>query len=72
MALTLPRVLRQPLQILKALLFNPKYFWHLASLVIIGDVLLTGLIINYVPCQFQYIMLAQSYALTLSAFRYGN
>ncbi|KJA27515.1 hypothetical protein HYPSUDRAFT_131393 [Hypholoma sublateritium FD-334 SS-4] len=49
MTFTPPRVLRQPLQIPKALLFNPKYFWHLASLVIIGDVLLTGLIINYVP-----------------------
>ncbi|KAF9477348.1 glycosyltransferase family 58 protein [Pholiota conissans] len=36
-------------KVLKALLFDSNYFWHLASLVLVGDTLLTGLIIRYVP-----------------------
>jgi hypothetical protein len=36
----------------KALLFDPKYFGHLAGLVILGDVVLTQLIIRFVPCLF--------------------
>ncbi|KAF8955451.1 glycosyltransferase family 58 protein [Flammula alnicola] len=37
------------LRVPQALLLNPKYFWHLAILVLIGDALLTELIIRYVP-----------------------
>lgn len=51
MAFSLASELQKPLQVLRALLFRPKYFWHLAALVIVGDVLLTGLIVNYVSCQ---------------------
>ncbi|KAF8911176.1 dolichyl-P-Man:Man(5)GlcNAc(2)-PP-dolichyl mannosyltransferase [Gymnopilus junonius] len=41
----LQRCLRVP----HSLLFDPKYFWYLATLVIIGDALFTGLIIRFVP-----------------------
>jgi alpha-1,3-mannosyltransferase len=34
----------------KRLLFDPKFFWILASLVVIADVALTQLIIRFVPC----------------------
>ncbi|KDR81851.1 hypothetical protein GALMADRAFT_264132 [Galerina marginata CBS 339.88] len=42
-------ILRRCLHVPQSLLFDPKYFWHLATLVILGDALLTGLIIRYVP-----------------------
>lgn len=45
------RILQQCLYIPQALLTNPKYFWYLAALVIIADALLTGFIIQFVPCQ---------------------
>lgn len=32
-----------------SLLTNPRYFWSLASLVIIGDVILTELVIRFIP-----------------------
>ncbi len=32
------------------LFFNPKYFWTLATLVIVGDVVLTQFIIRFVQC----------------------
>jgi hypothetical protein len=34
----------------KRLLFDPKLFWTLASLVVVADVALTQLIIHFVPC----------------------
>ncbi|KAH9180490.1 mannosyltransferase [Lactarius sanguifluus] len=37
------------LHFLKRLLFDPKLFWTLATLVIVGDVVLTQLIIRFVP-----------------------
>jgi alpha-1,3-mannosyltransferase len=45
------RILQQCLCIPQALLINPKYFWYLAALVILADALLTGFIIQFVPCQ---------------------
>jgi hypothetical protein len=39
------------LHLTQALLFDPRYFWTLASLVILADAFLTGLIIRYVHCQ---------------------
>lgn len=33
-----------------ALLNDPKYFWQLASLLIIGDAVLTQLIIRLISC----------------------
>ncbi|PPQ67648.1 LOW QUALITY PROTEIN: hypothetical protein CVT25_012676 [Psilocybe cyanescens] len=50
MSSSTPSIFSQCLHIPQSLLFNPKYFWHLATLVIVGDALLTGLIIQYVPC----------------------
>jgi hypothetical protein len=38
------------LNLSKRLLFDPKLFWTLASLVVIADVALTQLIIRFVPC----------------------
>ena len=35
---------------LKRLFFDPKLFWTLATLVIVADVVLTQLIIRFVPC----------------------
>ncbi|KXN82615.1 Dol-P-Man:Man(5)GlcNAc(2)-PP-Dol alpha-1,3-mannosyltransferase [Leucoagaricus sp. SymC.cos] len=37
------------LVLVRGLLFDPKYFWILASLVIIGDAVLTELIIKFIP-----------------------
>jgi hypothetical protein len=34
----------------KRLLFDPKLFWTLASLVVVADVALTQLIVHFVPC----------------------
>ncbi|KAF8061602.1 glycosyltransferase family 58 protein [Lyophyllum atratum] len=41
--------LRHPIQLATELLTNPRYFWTLALLVIIGDGVLTDLIIRFVP-----------------------
>jgi hypothetical protein len=38
------------IQLLKRLLFDPKFFWALASLVVVADVALTQLIVHFVPC----------------------
>ena len=38
------------------LLFNATYFWVLACIVIVGDTLLTGLIIKYIPCGLLFIL----------------
>ena len=51
MSSPLLRILQQCLYIPQALLINPKYFWYLAALVIIADALLTGFVIQFVPCQ---------------------
>ena len=41
----------------KSLLTDPAYFWILASLVVLGDAVLTQLIIRFVSCQrlFSYV-----------------
>ncbi len=46
-----PTIIQRCLRIPHALLFDPRYFWALATLVIVGDTLLTVLVIQYVPCQ---------------------
>ena len=38
------------IRFLKRLFFDPKLFWTFATLVIIADVLLTQLIIRFIPC----------------------
>jgi len=38
-----------PLASASLLITNRRYFWHLATLVIIGEILLTQLIIRFVP-----------------------
>lgn len=45
-----PAPLRKYLAVAQDLLFNPKSFWYLAALVVLGDTFLTGIIIRYVPC----------------------
>jgi len=40
-----------PIRAVQALLTQPRYFWLLASLVVIGDATLTQFIIHLVPCQ---------------------
>ncbi|KAF9533522.1 dolichyl-P-Man:Man(5)GlcNAc(2)-PP-dolichyl mannosyltransferase [Crepidotus variabilis] len=42
-------IVQKSWRLCQSLLFDPTYFWPLATLVIIGDALLTGLIIKYVP-----------------------
>jgi alpha-1,3-mannosyltransferase len=44
-------IIQRCLHIARALLFDPTYFWALAGLVILGDAVLTGLIVRYVPCE---------------------
>lgn len=36
--------------LVKRLLTDPQLFWALAGLVILGDVVLTQLIIRFIPC----------------------
>lgn len=35
----------------RKLLLDPSWFWYLAALIVLGDALLTQLIIRFVPCQ---------------------
>jgi alpha-1,3-mannosyltransferase len=49
--MSLPFSPRNLIHFATSLLTNPRYFWALASLVIIGDVILTELVIRFVPCQ---------------------
>ncbi|EJT98393.1 glycosyltransferase family 58 protein [Dacryopinax primogenitus] len=41
--------LRQPIQSLTTFLTHPAYFWHVAALLLLGDAVLTQLIIRFVP-----------------------
>lgn len=55
MSLPTPRLLHirslsDLLQYAKALLTDPRYFSTLACLVVLGDAVLTELIIRFVPC----------------------
>ncbi|KIK03831.1 glycosyltransferase family 58 protein [Laccaria amethystina LaAM-08-1] len=47
--MSLPFSPRNLIHFATSLLTNPRYFWALASLVIIGDVILTELVIRFVP-----------------------
>jgi len=38
----------------KQLLLDPRYFWLVAAGVIVGDTVLTQLIVRYVPCEFSH------------------
>ncbi|KAF8162883.1 glycosyltransferase family 58 protein [Crassisporium funariophilum] len=50
MALPPPsRIFRTALRLTRSLLQNSRYFWALASLILIGDAILTNIIIQYVP-----------------------
>jgi len=42
--------LSRPVASVKLLLNDKRYFWHLATLVIIADIVLTQLVIHFVPC----------------------
>lgn len=48
-----PLDLRQPVQAAIAFLTHPAYFWQVGLLVLLGDALLTQLIIRFVPCAFR-------------------
>ncbi|KAF4576478.1 dolichyl-P-Man:Man(5)GlcNAc(2)-PP-dolichol alpha-1,3-mannosyltransferase [Pleurotus pulmonarius] len=41
--------LRHPFQALRELLINPRYFWAVAALVVVGDAVLTQLIVRFIP-----------------------
>ncbi|KAF9500972.1 mannosyltransferase [Pleurotus eryngii] len=41
--------LRHPWQALRELLANPGYFWAVAALVVVGDAVLTQLIVRFIP-----------------------
>lgn len=49
------------LKLSKRLLFDPNFFWILASLVVIADVTLTQRIIRFVPCM-KFLPPAVSYS----------
>lgn len=44
-----PGLLQQPFHVARALLTDPRHFWKLAGLVILGDAILTNLIIWFIP-----------------------
>lgn len=44
-------LLEQGWQLLTELLFDRRYFWHLTSLLLLGELVLGLLIIKYVPCK---------------------
>ena len=39
------------------LLFDPSFYWYMALLVLLGDALLTQLIIRFVRCQTPLVLL---------------
>jgi len=41
----------RPVDSIGLLLTHKAYFWHLGSLLLLGDVFLTQLIIRFVPCE---------------------
>lgn len=47
------------LNLVKRLLTDPKLFWALAGLVISGDVVLTQLIIRFIPCMLRFTSRSQ-------------
>lgn len=44
-------LLRWSYEFLRSLLLDKRYFWALSGIVILGDALLTQLIIHFIPCQ---------------------
>jgi alpha-1,3-mannosyltransferase len=53
-------IIHNVLGLVKSLLFDPRYFWSLATLVIIGDAVLTELIIKAIPCTYHDMIRARS------------
>jgi hypothetical protein len=45
---------------LRAFFVDLRYFWVLATLVIVGDAVLTELIIRFVPCQHPIFLLTET------------
>lgn len=43
------------------LLFQQKYFIHLAAIIVLGDVLLTQLVVRLVPCEVQQTCVQKSH-----------
>lgn len=42
-------------EFLRSLLSDKRYFWQLCGVVILGDALLTQLIIRFIPCESESI-----------------
>lgn len=52
-AMANPKNLQERLLLwIQSLLFDPAYYWYFSSLVVLGDAVLTLLIIRFVPCKF--------------------
>jgi hypothetical protein len=47
----------------KRLLFDPKLFWVLATLVVVADVILTQLVVRFVPCMKPSLFVASDLSL---------
>lgn len=62
---TLQDIIRVPFQ----LLFDPKYFWHLTAILLLGELVLNTLIIHKISCKVFKISI--KYVL-LTCFRYRN
>lgn len=60
------------LRAVRALLTDRTYFWYTAALVIIGDAILTQLIIRFIPCWHLFRPYMLRYRLSHSSGRYGN
>jgi hypothetical protein len=71
--LPLPATVSSVLNLSKRLLFDPNFFWTLASLVVIADVTLTQRIIRFVPCMMESLLPAVLYGPSPDIhFRYRN
>ncbi|KAF9036614.1 glycosyltransferase family 58 protein [Panaeolus papilionaceus] len=57
-------VFKSGLLLIQNLLFDPQYFWALATLVILGDATLTSLIVQYVPCTKRFTLISSFPQLT--------
>ena len=61
-----------PIRAVQLLLTHPNYFWLLVSLVIIGDVTLTQLIIRFIPCQTLDLFFPGGWSHYMRLNRHGN
>ena len=55
--------------LLLSILFDPQYFYVVAALVLVGDALLTQLIVHFVPCKL-VVHPAHDTGMTRSVHRY--